>query len=95
MMYDKNDIKITLSPEEREETEKIVMATPPGFKMPAFPKKGDLVTASGVGVGVVIDEMYGTDLIRVSWFTQGIFGFAPYTVTEDHRTTVSVLSKAT
>ena len=94
MMYEKNDIKITLSPEEKKETERMIMADK-AWKIPAFPKRGDLVTASGVGVGVVIEEMYGTDLIKVSWFTQGIFGFAPHTVTEEHPTAVSVLAKAT
>ena len=93
-MYEKNDIKITLSPEERKETERMVMLDK-AWKMPTVPRKGDLVTASGIGVGVVIEEMYSTGLVKVSWFTQGVFGFAPHTVTEEHPTAISVLAKAT
>lgn len=94
MMYGKNDIMITLSAEEKETISRMVMVDQ-AARISVEPQKGDLVKASGVGVGVVIEEMCGTDLIKVSWFTQGVFGFAPYTVTEDHRDTVTVIAKST
>ena len=94
MMYGKNDIMITLSAEEKETISRMVMVDQ-AARISAEPQLGDLVKASGVGTGVVIEEMYGTDLIKVSWFTQGVFGFAPYTVTEDHRDTVTVIAKST